>query len=170
MELEAKEEEKAQTSGTQSVNDCIDINSPARKKKPVVQPSSHLLKVLAENISLKEKIMYLEKENNNLQSWLEKEASISTCQRRTITEQNRAYQSLLNVRTGGSNAMMTSSDKLKAIGTFIFATDLHDENEPMMTKHIAELIVPLLFNIQDGREAIKAKVRNLVTPDIQYMA
>ena len=65
---------------TQSVDDGIDINSPARKKKPIVQPSSNLSKALAENISLKEKITYLEKDNDNLQSRLEKEASISTCQ------------------------------------------------------------------------------------------
>ena len=77
-----------------------------------------------------------------------------------------AYQSLLNARTGGSNAMMTSSDKLKATGMFIFANDLHDDNVPMMTKDIVELISPLLFNIEDGREAIKAKVRNLVMPSI----
>ena len=155
LELEAKEEEKAdyaQTSATESVDDCIYINSLARKKKPVVQPSSHLLKVLAENISLKEKIMYLEKENANLQSRLEREASISTHQRRTITEQNRAYQSLLNTGTGGSNAMITSSDKLKAIETFIFANDLCDDNEPMMTKDIVELIIPLLVNIEDGNK------------------
>jgi len=96
--------------------------------------------------------MYLEKENANLQSRLEREASISTHQRRTITEQNRAYQSLLNTGTGGSNAMITSSDKLKAIETFIFANDLCDDNEPMMTKDIVELIIPLLVNIEDGNK------------------
>jgi len=75
LELEAKEEEKAgyaQTSATESVDDCIYINSLARKKKPVVQPSSNLSKAVAENIPLKEKIMSLEKEKDKLQSRLEK--------------------------------------------------------------------------------------------------
>ena len=123
----AKEEENtgsAQTSVTKSVDDCINIKSPARKNKPVVKPSSNLMKVLAENISLREQIMYLEKEMDDLQSRLEKEASISTHQRRTVTRQNRAYQCLLNAGTGGSNSMMTSSDKLEAIGMFIFAVDM----------------------------------------------
>jgi len=61
--------------------------------------------------------------------------------------------------------MMTSRVKLKAIGMFIFVEDLHDDNEPMMTKDTVNLIIPLLFNT-DGREAIKARVRNLETPGI----